>query len=200
MAGTAEAEPWRVLIDMILREVASDAELTPRLAAVRAGQLVARPLADLSQEGEYAAVTSALLSRTSLSVRLLGHLSESAIRGFLARLRWELDAVRPWPEPFFHTLAADRWESAAQGRVVGRISENGVPTRVWRFEVEGRLRTVFRPVRGRDLLGLRLRDGLEVALVSRDTDILVLTADRLLSPVEAAATIADRTGLDVAPA
>ena len=127
-----------------------------------AAMVLERPFYDLTVEEQYAGIEAVLAApawEDDLSWQPHG---EAAVRDFLRRLLQRLDALRPWREPPYRSLALERWEEYRTGRLLAHVRLYAPP--------QDPLFSRLRPVPGDEhrlrAALLRLRSGDEVALVA----------------------------------
>ncbi|MER8007897.1 hypothetical protein [Streptomyces sp. NPDC094149] len=127
-----------------------------------AAMVLERPFYDLTVEEQYADIEAALAApvwEDDLSWQPHG---EAAVRDFLRRLLQRLDALRPWLEPPYRSLALERWDEYRSGRLLAHVRLYPPP--------QDPLFSRLRPVPGDEhrlrAALLRLRSGDEVALVA----------------------------------
>lgn len=188
--GVAEmaGEWWRPVTWALLYTAQFD-RLDEALIDRRARALLAEPLADLTPEDEYRAISAALASDAWLTERVPEPHGEQEFRDFLQRVRARMDAKRPWPTPLHRPLCESRWVEYNDARVVGRIGMDYV-------DAQDRIHYVFRTAQVGDqrihVLVLLLRSGDEVALAapwwpgSQDVAVLSRDHDRFSGAVVAA--------------
>jgi hypothetical protein len=135
------------------------------LALFRARALILEPIHGLTPEEEYEAVAASLGNDSPLADLIPSPLpvphSEQEFRDFARRVLDHMDALRPWPELPFLSVAEGPWQDYADSPVIARIrmNEMRVTERIHRH-----LSQVNGDERLRHWLTLRLNSGDEVAL------------------------------------
>lgn len=127
-----------------------------------AAMVLERPFYDLTVEEQYAGVEAVLAATVWEDDPSWQPHGEAAVRDFLRRLLQRLDALRPWQEPPYRSLALERWEEYRSGRLLAHVRLYAPP--------QDPLFSRLRPVPGDEhqlrAALLRLRSGDEVALVA----------------------------------
>lgn len=155
-------EYWRPVVNGVLYSVQFRDQLTDDLAGHLAQDILHRPLAGLTREDQYTALTTAVQSGTDLTSLIPKAHAESSFRGFLADVVDQLDALRPWPEPAYEDIFLSRWDEFANPVLIARLALS-TP------KVQQKTESFFYRLEDNQkrVIGLRLKSGTQVALVSR---------------------------------
>lgn len=167
-------EEWRPVVNGVLYGLQFREQLDNELAAHMAQHFIREPLAGLSAEQQYAALTTAVETGIELTRMQPGH-PEDEVRRFLSDVLAEMDALRPWPEPSFERIRLYRWADYSDDPVlIARLRVSSAKTENLVDVVLATLSDI-----GKDGAFLRLKSGTAVALVARwwpdSNNVAVLT-------------------------
>lgn len=153
---------WRPVVNGILYSIKFQDQLTDELASRTAQEIVRHPLAGLSADDQYTALTTAVNTGEDLTKLEPEAHSEAAFRNFLTRVVEQLDALRPWPEPAYARLNLSRFSDLAEPNAIACI-------RLSTPKVEQKIEAPFGRLDdlGKRAAVLQLSSGAVVALVAR---------------------------------
>lgn len=156
------SEDWRPVVNGVLYSVQFREILNEELAVHTARSIIHRPLAGLTAEEQYAALTTAVQSGTELTWLEPESHNEGDFRAFLSMVLHQMNTLRPWPEPSYERVELSRWSDFQDPVVIGRLTQSPP-------KVEKKTATIFSRLddTGQRAAVLRLRSGALVALVAR---------------------------------
>ncbi len=188
----ASNEPWRPVINGLLYTVQFREALDEDYAAHLAKYFIDRPLAGLTADQQYTALSTAADSGTELTQMIPEAHSEADFRSFVGMVVAQMDALRPWPEPPFERVTLARWDEFPTPVVIGRLT-------LMAPDVQSSLKMALRTLPGLNLRGLvlRLKSGALVALIARwwpeSRDTAVIAQDDERDPDEILRELLDAT-------